>query len=136
MSDLDRFIDRDSFAAHIGVKITDHGIGSAKARMTVAKHHLNSAGLVHGGAIFSLADAVFSVASNSHGTLAVAINANIDFFKAKEGGTLFAVAREVSLNRKLATYSIDLSDEAGDAVARFTGTVYRKSVQLNELLAD
>ncbi len=136
MSDIARFIERDSFAAHIGVEITDHGLGSAKARMTIVKHHLNSAGILHGGVIFSLADAAFSAASNSHGTLAVAINAGIDFFKAKESGTLFAEAREVSLNRKLATYSIDVTDETGSAVARFTGTVYRKSVRLAEVLAQ
>jgi acyl-CoA thioesterase len=131
---IDQFIERDSYAAHIGVEITGHGAGWARAKMTIAKHHLNSAAIVHGGAIFSLADAAFSAASNSHGTLAVAINASIDYFKATESGTLFAEAGEVSLNRKLATYSIAISDEAGSAVARFTGTVYRKSASLDEIL--
>ena len=101
--------------------------------MAIKDHHLNSAGLVHGGAIFSLADAVFSIASNSHGTLALAINVSISFFKAIRGGTLFADAEEVSLNPKLATYLIHVKDEEGSAVALFQGTVYRKKESIGEI---
>ena len=127
MDDLKRFVENDAFARHLGVEMLDYGDGRAKASMEVKAHHLNSAGSLHGGAIFSLADAAFSAASNSHGTLAVAINASIAFFKAVTEGTLTAEAREVALNRKLATYLIDVSDEAGDLVAQLQGTVYRKT---------
>jgi acyl-CoA thioesterase len=88
---------------------------------------------VHGGAIFSLADAVFSVASNSHGTLAVAINVSISYFRAVRSGTLFALADELSLNPKLATYLIKIEDEQGGPVAFFQGTVYRKKDKLADL---
>ncbi len=71
------------------------------------------------GGIFSLADAVFSVASNSHGTLAMAINVGISFFKAMKSGVLVAEGWEVSFNPKLATYLIDVKDDAGNAVALF-----------------
>jgi len=112
----------------------EYGEGKALARMAIGKKHLNSAGTVHGGAIFSLADAVFSVASNSHGTLALAINVSISFFKAATGGTLTAEAEEVSLNPKLATYLITVKDEGGSRIALFQGTVYRKKDTLTEVL--
>jgi acyl-CoA thioesterase len=112
----------------------EYGAGRARARMEIGKHHLNSAGTVHGGAIFSLADAVFSVASNSHGTLALAINVGISFFKAATGGALFAEAEEVSLNPKLATYLIAVKDEAGNKIALFQGTVYRKKDSIADLV--
>ena len=82
--------------------------------------------IVHGGAIFTLADLVFAAASNSHGNVAVAINVTISYLKAAAGGTLTAEAREVSRNRKLATYSIRIRDDSGDLVASFQGMVYRK----------
>ncbi len=88
-----------------------------------------------GRAIFALADAVFSVASNSHGTLAVAINVNIYFFRAMTSGTLFAEAREASINPRLATYLIDVKDEAGNAMALFQGTVYRKKESIENVMA-
>jgi acyl-CoA thioesterase len=104
--------------------------------MKIQSHHLNSAGTVHGGALFSLADAVFSIASNSHGTLAMAINVSISYFKAVRRGTLHATAEEVSLNPKLATYVIKIEDEEMQLIALFQGTVYRKKDRLTDLLGS
>jgi acyl-CoA thioesterase len=134
MDAMKKFVQKDHFARHIGVEMLEHGKGTAKARMEISDHHLNSAGMVHGGAIFSLADAVFSVASNSHGTLSVAINVSISFFKAATSGTLFAKAEEVSINQKLATYLITVTDDAGDTIALFQGTVYRKKDSIGDMV--
>jgi acyl-CoA thioesterase len=133
MDDLKRFVESDSFARHLGVEMLEYGGGRAKARLEIKADHLNSARSLHGGAIFSLADAVFSAASNSHGTLAVAIQATISFFKAVTQGTLVAEAEEVSLNPKLATYLITVKDEAEDLIAQFQGTVYRKSDRIGDV---
>ena len=126
MTDVKRFVENDRFARHLGVDMLEYGNGRAKASMVIRDHHLNSAGTVHGGAIFALADAVFSAASNSHGTLAMAINVSISYFKAVSSGTLTASAEEVSLNPRLATYLIPVFDEQGSRIALFQGTVYRK----------
>src|SRR5512134_1856870 len=128
------FADHDAFARHLGIEITEAVSGRAGGRMEIRPEHLNSAGTVHGGAIYGLADAVFAVASNSHGTLAMAIDVSISYFKAIRNGTLFAEGEEVSLNPKLATYLIRVKDEKGDAVALFQGTVYRKKERLSDLL--
>jgi len=134
MDTLKKFVEKDHFAGHLGVEMLEYGDGRACAKMTLRKHHLNSAGMTHGGAIFSLADAVFSAASNSHGTLAVAINVSISFFKAVKEGDLFAEGREVSRNPKLATYIIDVTDGQGNAIALFQGTVYRKKESLADIV--
>jgi len=134
MDALKKFVAKDNFAKHLGVEMLEWSPGRAKARMELKSHHLNSAGMAHGGAIFSLADAVFSVASNSHGTLAVAINVSISFFKAAKSGALIAEAREASLNPRLATYLIDVKDDAGNAIALFQGTVYRKKESIEEIV--
>ncbi len=134
MEEMEKFIDHDLFARHIGIEVLEHSPGKARARMAIEAHHLNSAGTVHGGALFSLADAVFSIASNSHGTVAVAINVSISYFKALKSGMLLAAAREVSLNPKLATYLIEVTGEKGEVVALFQGTVYRKKDRLVDVL--
>jgi acyl-CoA thioesterase len=134
MDTLKKFVQKDHFASHLGVEMLEYGDGRARAKMTLQKQHLNSAGMTHGGAIFSLADAVFSAASNSHGTLAVAINVSISFFKAVSSGTLTAQAEEISLNPRLATYLITVMDDKGDRIALFQGTVYRKKDTLTEVL--
>ncbi len=134
MDDLKRFVEKDHFAHHIGAEMLEYGGGRARARMVIEKRHLNSAGTVHGGAIFSLADAVFSVASNSHGTLALAINVSISFFKAVSQGILYAEGHEVSLNPRLATYLIEVKDQDGNDVALFQGTVYRKKDSIRDVV--
>ena len=88
--------------------------------------HRNRLGTVHGGTIFALADTVFAAASNSHGRVAVAINAGISYVKAATRGTLSAEAIETSLGPKLATYRVEVRDDAKALVAIFEGMVYRK----------
>ena len=134
MDDIKRFVDNDRFARHLGIEILEFSRGRAKARMEITHHHLNSAGTVHGGAIFGLADAAFSAASNSHGTLAMAINVGISFFKAVKKGALTAEANEVSLNPKLATYLVNVTDDDGNAIALFQGTVYRKKDNIADVI--
>ncbi len=134
MEDLKKFVANDLFARHLGIEVLEYSAGKARARMKINAHHLNSAGSLHGGAIFALADAVFSAASNSHGTLAVAINVSISYFKAIRSGTLFAEGEEVSINPRLATYLIRVEDEKSDLIALFQGTVYRKKERLGDLL--
>ncbi len=126
MRAIKEFFKNDRFAEHCGIELVEVGEGRAKTRMKIEDHHLNGVNVVHGGAIFSLADLAFAAASNSHGTVAVAINASIWYVKAGLSGTLFANAREVSLNPKLATYSIEVTDDAGEIIAVFEGMVYRK----------
>ena len=123
---LRTFFTRDRFAAHNGIELLDAGPGWAKAQLTVAAQHLNAADVVHGGALFTLADLVFAVASNSHGQLALGINVSISYLKAARAGVLTAEAKEVSRNSKLATYTMEVRDAAGDLIALAQGTVYRK----------
>ena len=120
------FSTEDKFARHAGIELVDVGPGWAKASMKIESFHFNGAKTVHGGAIFTLADFAFAVASNSHGTLAMGINTSVNFVKAALKGTLYAEAREQSLNPKLASYSVMITDDAGDVVAIFQGMVYRK----------
>jgi len=134
MDILRKFVEKDHFAKHLGIEMLEYGGGKATARMEIKFHHLNSAGMLHGGAIFALADAVFSAASNSHGTLAVAINVSISFFKAVKSGVLTASAEEVSFNPKLATYLITVADDTGNNIALFQGTVYRKKEDIGEFV--
>jgi acyl-CoA thioesterase len=126
MEAVKNFFKNDAFAEHLGIELLEVSKGRAKAKMEIKEHHLNGINIAHGGAIFSLADLVFAVASNSHKTIALAINASISFLKAVSGGTLIAEAKEVSINPKLATYDIRVTNQDNELIALFHGTVYRK----------
>lgn len=124
--DPKKFLQNDRFAKLLGIELLEISKGNATAKLEIKDKHLNTVDIAHGGAIFSLADFAFAAASNSHGNIAVGINANISFVKAARKGILTAVASEISRNHKLATYSIVVTNSEGELVASFQGTVYRK----------
>ncbi len=130
MKEIKEFINRDQFAKHSGIELLSVALGQAIARMTVHPWHLNGVGTVQGGAIFTLADFAFAAACNSHGKVAVAVNVSITFMKAVSTGVLTAEAREISINPKLGTYTITVTNEQKQVVALFQGLAYRKEQQL------
>lgn len=130
---LQRFFKKDRFAEYNGITLLEAGDGRARASMPVTACHLNGLGIVHGAAIFALADFTFAAASNSRGNVAVAINASISYMKAVSQGTLYADAREVSVNHRIGSYTIDITSETGDLLAVFQGLVYRKKARVDDL---
>jgi len=132
MHDIKEYFAGDKFAAHCGIELLEAANGCARARMELQPRHWNGLGTAHGGAIFTLADFAFAAASNSHGTVAVAIDANITFMKAISSGTLYAVAREVARNFKLGSYAVEIRDDQGELIAQFQGLAYRKKEPLGE----
>ena len=133
MEKIKKLFMKDEFAKYNGIELIEVSKGFAKARMEINENHLNGIGIVHGGAIFTLADFAFGVAANSHGNVTVAINVNISFMKAAYSGTLIAEAREISLNPKISTYTIDVYDSKDKLVAIFQGMAYRKREKIEDL---
>jgi acyl-CoA thioesterase len=127
MQDQTAFFAKDAYAAEAGIELITVSMGVAKVKMEIRDRHKNSHGTVHGGAIFTLADTAFALASNSHGIPAAAINAHISYVKSATSGTLFASAEEFSLNPKIATYIVHVTDQNGERIALFEGMVYRKT---------
>lgn len=131
-----RYMRQDRMAELLGIELLDVAPGQARVRLRIDERHLNGAGVIHGGTIFTLADVAFAAASNAHGTLALALDASISFVKALSSGTLVATAREEVRTTKIGCYSIRVEEEGGELVALFHGTVYRKKESIETLLHD
>ena len=117
----------DNFARHVGIELIDAAKGSARARLDICEHHLNGAGCVHGGAIFTLAVWTMAVAANqATETLSVGLNADISYLRAAGGGTLTAQAKLIADAKKVATYQVIITDENNETVAVFKGLAYKK----------
>ena len=116
----------DRFVAHCGIRLVEMQPGTATCSMQIEPYHLNGAGIIQGGALFTLADYTFAAASNSHGPPALALRCDISFLKAVNSGCLTAVAREVSNSRKISLYQVEIHTDDGALVATFSGTAYKK----------
>ena len=122
---------REPFAQKFGLRLTELEAGYSKVEMTVDQGMENIFGIAHGGALFALIDEAFETASNSHGTIAVALNMNVGYLApAKPGDRLTAEAKEYSLTRKTATYDIKVSDAEGRLIASCNALVFRKGAPL------
>lgn len=129
---VQKILAADRFAVTSGVELVDADIDYAVCRMRITENHLNAAGAVQGGAIFTLADTAFGMAANTQGNLTVAISNNISYLKSTRGDTLIATAKLVSASRKICTYEVEVKDNLGELIARMTGTGYIKDEKLPE----
>ncbi len=124
-------VEREPFASKFGLKLLEIEAGYSKVAMQFTPDMENLFGLAHGGALFALIDEAFETASNSHGTLAVALNMNVTYVASPQpGSTLYAEAREVSLTRKTASYDIKVRDDKQNLIATCMALVYRKGQPL------
>ncbi len=121
----------EPFAQKMNIKLIELAKGYSLVEMTFTRDMENIFGMAHGGAIFALIDEAFETASNSHGTMAVALNMNVTYTAAPSpGARLRGEAREVSLTPRTATYHIKVTDESQTLIAICQALVYRKKQRL------
>ena len=116
----------DHFATHIGCKIEKVEDGYAVCSLKLDERHLNAAGTVMGGVIFTLADFTFAVAANWNRVLTVSQSSSISFLGVAKGTRLLAEARLVKEGRTISYYSVDLIDDWGNIVAIATINGFKK----------
>ena len=124
-------VEREPFARKFGLKLLALDEGYSLVEMMVTQEMENIFGMTHGGALFALIDEAFETASNSHGTVAVALSMTVNFVAAPATGSrLTAEAREYSRTRKTANYDIRVHDGQGRLIASCQALVYRKGIAL------
>jgi acyl-CoA thioesterase len=122
------YFKNDRYAALTGIELLDAGLGYAKASLQIDERHQNANGVAQGGVLFTLADFVTGVASNSHGDMAVSISGHVAFLQSSvPGDELTAEATERFLHKRLGNYQVDVTNQRGELVATLETTVYRKA---------
>jgi acyl-CoA thioesterase len=130
-----RKVAEEPFSRLLDIKLVDVREGYALCEMLYSDSLDNIHGIAHGGAVFSLIDEAFEISSNSHGTVALALNMNMTYIKpAKKQSMLRAESKEVSRGRRTATYQITVEDSEG-LVATCQALVYRKDNEIEFLKA-
>ncbi len=128
-----RKVAEEPYSKLLNIRLLDVREGYALCEMRYTDAFDNIHGIAHGGAVFSLIDEAFEISSNSHGTVALALNMNMTYIKpAKKDSFLRAESREVSKGRRTATYQITVEDSEG-LVATCQALVYRKDDEIGFL---
>ena len=109
-----------------GLKLVALDAGYSRVEMDFTPDMENIFAMAHGGALFALIDEAFETASNSHGTIAVALNMNVTYISPPApGARLVAEAKEFNRTNKTAVYDIKVSDEKNSLIASCQALVYR-----------
>lgn len=116
----------DRFATENGAAIQELAEGYAKCSLDIQPRHLNAAGTVMGGAIFTLADFAFAVASNWNKPLHVSTTAQITYLGVAKGARLIAEAKKVKEGRSTCYYVVEVTDDLGNLVAHVTSSGFSK----------
>ena len=97
---------RDTFTRELGIEVVEAGLGRAVTRVQVEERHVNFNGVCHGGLTFTLADAAFGYACNSHGIMSAGIDVHMMYnTAARVGDMLTATAVETGLTHRTVTRS-------------------------------
>lgn len=111
------------FAVEIGVELRSASADEAVGVLAWAPERCTAGGLLHGGALMTLADSVGAVCAflnlpQGAGTATTSSSTNL--FRAVRSGTVTATARPLHRGRSLIVVQTDLIDDDGRRVAQVT----------------
>lgn len=117
----------DIFATETtGIVINEVNDGFATCSLKIERRHMNAANSVMGGAIYTLADFTFAVASNFNRPLTVTLSSNINFLASPKGDTLICKSQLINETLKTTVHSVTITDNTDRLIATVTCTGYKK----------
>lgn len=112
------FFIKDRYAmVTTGIEIEEVGERYAKCSLKLDERHMNATGHVMGGAIYTLADFVFAVATNFKQSVTVTTVSQISYLGAAKGDTLYGESKLLKDGKRTCFYEIHITDNLENAVA-------------------
>ena len=125
LDELNEFFKNDIFATKLlNAKILEANNDYAKCFFEITADHKNAKGVVMGGAIFSLADFTFAVATNHDKPGIVSLSSTITFNAIAKGEKIICEAKKIKLGRTTCVYEMTLTDENDNLLATVLTTGY------------
>jgi acyl-CoA thioesterase len=119
-------VKQEPFCRLMGITLVELADGRSVVEMEYEPDRMdNIYRRAHGGAVFALIDEAFETASQTDGTIAVALNVNVTYVASPRPGRLRCEAVRVTQTKKTATYDMTVTDPNGEVVARCNGLVYQ-----------
>jgi uncharacterized protein (TIGR00369 family) len=113
------------FSVSLGIKISEAGKERVAGTMAWMPERCTSGGILHGGALITLADslgAVCAFVNLPEGASTSTIESKTNFFRGVRSGTVHGTARPLHVGRTTIVVQTDLTDDAGKPVAQVTQT--------------
>jgi acyl-CoA thioesterase len=120
-------VGKDPMATFLGIVVEESREAYAKCSLTIKPEYCNAVERAHGATIHAVADQAFAVACNSTGTMAIAVNFNINYVSgAGIGEKVFSEAFPVNIGRKVSVWKIEVRGSGDRLIASCEGVAYHK----------
>jgi 1,4-dihydroxy-2-naphthoyl-CoA hydrolase len=113
------------FAATAGVELDAAARDEVRGRLAWAPERCTAGGLMHGGALMTLADSVGAVCAFLNlpdGASTSTVSSTTSLVRGVRSGSAHAVARPVHVGRSLILLNVEVTDDNGRLVAQVTQT--------------
>jgi acyl-CoA thioesterase len=122
---FDKMYQQDALSKDFGMEIVDIFPGNCTLSMIIKPTMLNGFQIAHGSITYALADSALAFAANSYGEKAVSIETSISHSKAVgQDERIIAKTEEMNRTKRTALYYVTITNEIGEKVAFFKGTVF------------
>lgn len=112
------------FSFENGMLVTHAEPGLVRGELTVSENSVNPHGMVHGGALTTLADTVAGCCACSKGGHCVTSNCTMEFLRPAYGKKIYCEATPKKMGRSLSTIQVSLTNDEGAVVATGTFTFF------------
>ena len=115
-----------TFTHGLGLHVTGIGDGWAEGELTAGAGMLNPLGIVHGGALVTLADTVCGTAAFTTGHMCVTLDCSMQYLAPASGARITCTATPRKLGKTVLVYEAVLTDDTGRTVATGVYTFFAK----------
>jgi uncharacterized protein (TIGR00369 family) len=117
--------DRNLFAKYLGMEIVGIHAGDSVVSMLVTHKHTNIRGVIHGGALVSLADMAMMLSCATLGRRTVTLDLNISFVsRVEEADTVTAFCQVIHNGKTTMVVDSSIKDTQGRLLAKARGTFF------------
>ena len=110
-------LERNAFMLHNHIEMVSVDADPAHFRLEIQPESCNPFGLIHGGAIYTLADNATGTAAYSDGRLYVTQNSALHFLRNQAQGTVYATAWVRHRGNSTVLTAVDITGEDGRLLA-------------------
>lgn len=103
----------NAFARHIGIEVTAAREDYAETTLQLTPETMNLYGVVHGGALFTLADVCAGMAARTDGRTYVTQQASVQFLRSAQAGLATARGRVLHRGGTVCLIQVEITDEEG-----------------------
>lgn len=126
--DLGKMLNNDRFSNEMNIEVIEASSGNASAKMTISEANQNMYGIVHGGALFTLADVASAAAAFSFNDAYVTMDSYLNFIQPGTGKVLIAEAKSLNKGPETVVVDVVIMNDQEVLIAKGVYTMYRVDI--------